>query len=234
MQQMHLPQMSRVNKILVISIVTMFVLNSLAKLSGMNLLSLLGLSGQTFFSGHLYQLVTYAFIPNGLLEVIFDALILWFLGSEMEDLWGEKRYLSFLLAVVLGGGLIYLLISLLFLSSGPLYSYPLSGPAGVCSALCVVYGILFPDRQMYLYIFPVKAKWFAVILVGISLYQGIFAPGGVLAWSQIGAIVCGVVWMYAVSHPFLKQFFNKSKSSKLKRKNSHLRVVKDDDDITYH
>ena len=231
--QMQLPTMGRVNKFLVIAVVSLFLINSIAKLSGFPLLGIVGLSASQFFSGHVYQLLTFSFMPTGLMEVIFDALIFWFIGSELEELWGEKRYIQFLVVTALGGGIIYLGLSLMF-SSSLFYTYPLSGPAGVCSALCVAFGVLFPERQMYLYIFPVKAKWFVLILIGISLYQGFFSPGGVLAWYQLGAMACGYGWMLFVSSPKFKDWEKKSKLSKLKKKPSHLRVVKDDDDITYH
>ncbi|MBC97242.1 MAG: hypothetical protein CME63_05800 [Halobacteriovoraceae bacterium] len=230
----QLPKMGRVNLIIVCTILTLFVASAALSKMGASLPMLLGLSSTGFFSGKIWTLLTYALIPHSLMSAIFDALIFWFIGSELESIWSTKRYGQFLLTTVIGAGVIFLGIGLIFFSGSSLASYPLTGPGGVAAAMCVVYGILFPERTMYFFVFPVKAKWFVAILVGISLYQGIFSPGGLLAWAQLGAMLSGVLWMVGVA----KHKFNLPKSpgpqvphlGKTRRKvnkNSHLHIVED-------
>ena len=42
-----------------------------------------------------WQPVTYAFLHGGLFHLFFNMLGLWMFGSELERLWGQKRYLQF-------------------------------------------------------------------------------------------------------------------------------------------
>lgn len=248
----QLPKMGRLNLIIVCTILTMFVASAVLAKMGVSLSALFGLSSVGFLSGKIWTLATYALIPHSLMSAIFDALIFWFIGSELENMWGTRKYSAFLITSVLGAGIIFVLIGVLFFGDSQLGSYPLTGPGGAAAAMCVVYGVLFPERTMYFFFFPLQAKWFVAILVGMSLYQGIFSPGGLLAWAQLGAMASGILWMVAVTR---YKFFTSNTSStsvphlgkkrKKVNKNSHLHIVedpadyKDDDDDdhsppTYH
>lgn len=248
----NLPRMTKINMIFVISFASIFLLSSvLVKTIGLSLGNFIGLSSDAFLSGKVWTPLTYVFLPHGFFNTLMEGLIFWFIGSELESMWGEKRYLTFLTVAGLGGGLIYLIFNMLFF---PDLISPLSGPAGLASTLCVAYGILFPERTMYFIIFPLQAKWFAMILVGMNLYQGFFSPGGILAWSQLITMAIGTLWMVFVSNPSLKgifqNLFNKSPSGSGRKhprrrkssKISHLHIVEDengeekDDDSppTYH
>ncbi len=233
----QLPKMGRINLIIVCTTLTMFVASAVLSKMGASMAALFGLSSVGLLSGKIWTLVTYALIPHGLMSAIFDALIFWFIGSELESIWGPRKYAFFLGTTVLGAGIIFVLIGLLFFGSSQLASYPLTGPGGAAAAMCVVYGVLFPERTMYFFFFPLQAKWFVAILVGMSLYQGIFSPGGLLAWAQLGAMASGVLWMVAVTrYKFFTSNTNSAhvphlgKKRKKVSKNSHLHIVEDPSD----
>lgn len=222
MQQMHYPSITKVNKYFLIVLGVGFLLQSISSnFLGTNLFPIFGLSASGVLSGKIWQFVTYTFFPRSIMEFIFEALIFWFIGSELERMWGVKRYLSFLATVSLAGGLIYFFISLI-LKGSIVFQLSLVGASALSSTLAVAYGILFPDRTMFFFFFPLQAKWFVILLIGMNLYQGIFSPMGVLAWSQLAHISCGYLWMIWIS----KRQFIKFKAPK----KSHLRVVPDDED----
>jgi membrane associated rhomboid family serine protease len=255
---MQLPAMSRINKGLVITFVALFVFSAILGKYDISLANIIGLSSGGLLSGKIWTVLTYAFLPHGFLECLFDGLIFWFIGSELENMWGPRRYVYFLLTTILGAAFIFLLIGLIFFANTSLAFYPLSGPAGMASTMCVAYGVLFPERTMYFFFFPLQAKWFVILLVGMNLYHGFFTPGGLFAWAQIGAMLSGFLWMVFISNPNLKSLFPwvkdagprdpqggpHSRSRKRKNKISHLHIVEppseegpdDDDDTppTYH
>lgn len=206
MNQIMVPTLSFINRVIIIASVALFLLDSiLLKTVGVGLVPFLGLSAATFFKGFVWQLFTYPFVARGLIEVVFNALMIWFIGSELESLWGKKRYSYFLLFGWLGAGFIYLLVSALFFSGSPVYTLGLTGLAGISSALCLAYAILFPNREFtFMLLFPMKAKYFCAILIAMSLYQGIFSQGGALAWGHLGAMFFGYLYMFLVSHPYFK------------------------------
>jgi membrane associated rhomboid family serine protease len=251
MNQYVLPKLSLINKSIIITTVVLFLLNTILNKTGIPLYQFLGLSSAGFLKGYIWQVLTYPFISSGLLEVVFGCIMIWFIGSELESMWGRKRYIFFLLFTWVGGGLAFLIMNTAFFGAPAI----LSGLTGATSALCLAYAIIFPDRQFtFMLIFPMKAKYFCGILIAMSLYQGIFGGGGggVLAWGHLGAMFFGYLYMYLVSHPYFKSITpggNPSQSSSKaakrpgrgnenpwslgalnKKKKGHLSLVEDDND----
>ena len=230
----YLPQLTPVNKTLIIVLGSAFLLDSiLVTTVGFSLKYLMGLQGPLFFSGHIYKLLSWPLVAGGLFEILFDSLILWFIGSELEMMWGRRRYIHFLLSAVLGGGLFFLGVAWM---TG--YGVLLSGMGGVASAICVAFGILFPHRIMFFLFFPLKAKYLVMILVGMNLYQGLFSPGKALAWGILGSCLGAFLWILGRRGIWLRWIQEKFPVRKKKRR--HLRLFddkiedKDEQDITYH
>jgi membrane associated rhomboid family serine protease len=76
-------------------------------------------------------MVSYAFLHGGMGHLFFNMLGLWMFGSELERLWGQKRYMQFLLAGVLAAAVAQLLVTY-FAGS----RYPTVGASGGCSRCC--------------------------------------------------------------------------------------------------
>ena len=201
------PPVGRVNKVLLIALASLLVLSGLLENTvGLSLTGLLGLSAARFFEGSLYRLVTYPLAPQGLAGALFDGLVLWFIGGHFESSWGERRYLSFITCSSVGGGLIFLILGALFFGgSQQLSAYPLGGFTGVCSALCLAYATVYPDRILtFMLLFPMKAKYFCMILIGIELYQGLFSPFAIASWGHLGTMLAGFLTMVYFARRKLK------------------------------
>lgn len=169
---MSVPKLTLVNKSLLIASGVMFLLQSILGSQGIRLEFLLGLSGAKFFGGHIYELLTYSFVGSGFIEVLFNGLIIWFIGSELEAFWGQKSYTFFLIVSILGSGLIYGVISFLWWPT-----IPLLGLSVICFMLLMSYSLLYPDRiLLFMMLFPMKAKYFCWILLGMELYLAFFSP----------------------------------------------------------
>lgn len=230
-----------------ISVATFLLDSVLGQLAGVSLTRWFGLSVLGFMNGLIYQILSYPLAPGGLMQVLFSGLIIWFLGNDLENLWGRASYLFILITASLIGGLIFLTFGL-FIFSGPLAGVPLAGLAGISSTLCILYAILYPDRQFnFMLIFPMKAKYFCLLLIAITLYQGIFTPGGILAWGHLGVMFGGFIAFRMLMKPDVRGFLNflsykfsgqeKQKNQFAERiRKSNLRIIKgekdsrDDDD----
>jgi membrane associated rhomboid family serine protease len=234
--QIYLPKLTPVNRFLIIVASSLFILEFiLSKTTSIYLGGILGLSAERITHGHLYTLITYPFLSHSIIEVILNCLMLWLMGSEFEANWGQKRYLKFMLTVVIGGGLLYTIVSLLFFGSSLIYSFPLVGLSGIVSSLCVAYAVIYPDRIFsFMMIIPVKAKYFCMILVAISLYQGMSGPMGVGAWGQLGGIISAYLFMVSVSNRNFKLLSEKmgqlTQRKGVKKSKAKLSIVKDDNE----
>lgn len=232
--QIYLPKLTIVNKSLIILASGLFILEFfLTKFSSIYLGNILGLSAEHFFQGQFFSIITYPFLSRSIIEVILNCLMLWLMGSEFEANWGTRRYLSFIGTVILGGGVVYLGISAVFFSGSPIYQFPLVGLSGIVSALCVAYAVIFPNRVFsFMMLIPVQAKYFCLILVALSLYQGLSGPMGIGAWGQIGGIFSAYLFMILVSNRNFKLLSQKmgqlTQKRAVKKSKAKLSIVKDD------
>lgn len=224
----QLPQLSPINKILIIISVAVFVLTSALNMAGMDVLGYLALSLYGLSRGFVHTLMTFPFVETQLLGVLFNGLILWFLGSELEFQFGPRRYLGLLLACFAGGALLFLILS--FFTSSMSW---MAGAGSVSVGLCVVYGLMYPDRPfVFMLLFPMKAKYFCMILVAISLYQGIFSGSKAQAFAQLGAMAAAWVFMGTVMDDWGPLMKWKKPSRRASSSRAKLKLVKKDDDDT--
>ncbi len=197
---------------------------------GVSLASYLGLSAAGVLNGHIYQLLTYPLIQRGFVEALFNGLVLWFIGGDLESRWGQKFYLKFLFVSTLGAGLFYLLVSLALFSDSAVFNFPLMGITGMTYSLLMAYGIIFSERLLtFMFFFPMKAKYFCALLAGIQLYMAIFSDHAKTSWAHLAAMACGFIYLKLVSGKSKGQGFGlwlkKREKQQLKKK---LTLIKGD------
>lgn len=235
MDQIYLPKLTRVNKIIIIATIALFLINTVSsQFMQLSLVPFLGMSFQGIMSGKIFQLLSYPFLGTGLFEVVLNCLMLWLMGSEFELNWGTRRYIVFLSSVVLGAAVLMLLIAGVSGSSA-LQAFSLTGLSGMVTSLCVAYAFLYPDRIFsFMMIIPVKAKIFCLILAAISFYQGFFTTYGAGAWSQLGAMGMGFLYMWLTTKNSKRKISKDGQSldywSKRKKSKANLSIVRDDGD----
>jgi len=228
-QQFSAPPITKINKIILIASAACFILFSILKAVGaFNLVTILGLSTAGLMSGLIFQLLTYPLVEVSLMSFLFNSLIIWFIGSELEKQWGSKIYIRYLLINILGVGVIYTLVNLLFFYGTYAYSAPIHGLTGINFAMLIAYSLLYPDRQMsFMMIFPMKARTFCWILVGIEAYMAIFS-NLTSAWAHLLAMGISYIIIRFQTQPIIRKALNADFPTKKRGKN-HLYVVKDDD-----
>lgn len=228
--QFSAPQLTKINKIILIAAGACFILFSILKAVGaFNLVGLLGLSASGLMSGFVFQLFTYPLIEVNLMGFIFNALVVWFIGSELEKQWGSKIYVRFLLINVLGVGIIYALVNLLFFYGTFTYSSPIHGLTGMNFAMLIAYALLYPDRQMSLMmVFPMRARTFCWILAGIEAYMAIFS-NLTSAWAHLLAMGISYLIIRFQTKPLVRMALNATFETKKRSKTNHLYVVKDEE-----
>lgn len=112
------------------------------------------------------QLVTYMFTHLRFDHIFFNMLVLFFLGPMVEAALGPKRFLILYLAAGIVGGL-----AQMFMSGG----IPSLGASGATMGVTLAFAGMFPNMRLMLLFppIPIKAKYLALIIVGIDLFSGI-------------------------------------------------------------
>jgi membrane associated rhomboid family serine protease len=135
-----------------------------------------------------WQMVSYALLHGGMTHLFFNMLGLWMFGSELERLWGQRRYLQFLLAGVLAAAVAQLVITWLAGSR-----YPTVGASGGLFALLLAFGMLFPNRVIMPLFppIPMKARTFVMVFGALELGLGLMGSTGVAHFAHLGGMVGG-------------------------------------------
>jgi membrane associated rhomboid family serine protease len=119
--------------------------------------------------GEIWQLITYAFLPVGILGTLFAMLTLWFTGSYLEDIYGGRWLLELYLISSAGGALLASLITFTHVF-GLRPDVITAGAWAPIFALLVAFGMVAGDAVIRLYFFiPIKAKYFVAIYILISM-----------------------------------------------------------------
>lgn len=151
----------------------------------------------TFGSGgpsnfQIWQLITYGFLHGNLTHLFFNMLALYMFGSDIERLWGPRRYLVYYFTCVVSAGLAQLAVSSL-MGSG---SYPTIGASGGVFGVLLAFGMMFPRRMVMLLFPPIPMRaWVLVTAYGaIELFMGLTGTqAGVAHFAHLGGMAGGFV-----------------------------------------
>ena len=184
----------------------------------------------------IWQLGSYMFLHSGnVFHILFNMISLWFFGSELEYRWGWRSFLIYYFVTGVGAALIYLigviLVGLIYGSEPSVWNIPVIGASGAIFGILVAYGILFGERMIhFMLIFPMKAKYFIMILGGVELVTLLNEGMGgsqVANLAHVGGMVSGFVYLLAWTRIKQKQWRKNSKKSKGRR---NLRLVINNDE----
>ncbi len=184
--------------------------------------------GKALFEGAIWQLLTYMFLHSlSVSHILFNMMMLWFIGSELEGKWGTRFFSIYFVLTGVGAGVIYCLGVLLYSSftgAHAGYVIPVVGASGGIFGLLVAYGIIFGERTIhFMMLFPMKAKVFVLLLGAVEVLTMLSAGvtgGDVANLAHLGGIASG----YAIIkgwNAYLRWDWNQ----KAKKKNRNLKLV---------
>ena len=140
---------------------------------------------------HVWQLVTYFFLHGGVQHILFNMLGLVMFGSDLERMWGARRYSVYILVSTIAAGLTQLAATS---HSGEVY--PTVGASGGIYGLLLAFALMFPNRVVTPLFppIPMRARTFAMVFTAIELYSGVTGTqSGVAHFAHLGGMAGGFV-----------------------------------------
>jgi len=137
-----------------------------------------------------WQLVTYSFLHGNLMHLAFNMLALYMFGSDIERVFGQRRYAVYYFICVIAAAVAQLLVS--SLTNSP--PYPTVGASGGVFGLLLAFGLYFPRRMVMLIFPPIPMPaWLFVTLYGaLELFLGVTGTTqGVAHFAHLGGMVGG-------------------------------------------
>ncbi len=169
-----------------------------------------------------WQLITHAFMHDGILHIAMNMLCLLMFGSELEAYWGSRRFLVFYTVCTLGAGLCQTAVATLMLVENGWLITSLGASGGVFGLLAG-YAMEFPDRRVGLMFLPMLIKARTLVLLFAAMQLALAFSGldtGEAHFAHLGGMLFG--WL-------LVRYWRRPRPPQApppSRRPSHLRVVK--------
>ena len=146
----------------------------------------------------IWQPVTYMFVHGGILHILFNMVMLWLFGVELERMWGSRKFLNYYFIAGLGGALAQIVLGILPFGFADRFYYPSTiGASAAVYGIMLAYAMYFPNRQILLwFLIPIAVKYFVAILGAIAFFSMIRGEaGGVAHSAHLGGILAGYLYM---------------------------------------
>jgi len=226
-------------KLIAIACLAGFVLQHAAdQFFGAHLLQQFGLVPKSFIIDHYFwQIFTYPFLHGDVLHLFLNLAMMVFIGSDLEYLWGRRKFTVFFFVCSTFAGLLYLLLQAWVYGGEGLHA-PMVGASGAIYGLLMAYGVIFGERVMlFMMLFPMKAKHFIWLLALIEFMSSVFSgKSGLSSAAHVGGMVAGLLFIaldrrFGLSTTFsrLVDKVQHKRPSGRSSKKSHLKLVIDND-----
>ncbi len=137
----------------------------------------------------LWQFVTYMFLHSvsSPWHIIFNMLVLWMFGSEVERAMGTSKFLTMYFSAGIFAGIFCCLFT---------PDSPIIGASGAIFAVEVAFAMFFPNTTVVFFIFPIKAKYLVMIFAGITVISCIMPSSGNTAYfAHLGGLIYGFLFI---------------------------------------
>ncbi|MBN1928466.1 MAG: rhomboid family intramembrane serine protease [Chlorobiaceae bacterium] len=142
----------------------------------------------------IWQPFTYLFLHGSFAHIFFNMFALWMFGAEIENYWGTKNFVTYYFVCGVGAAFINLIAT----AGSP---YPTIGASGAIFGILLAFGMMFPDRYIFLYfLLPIKAKYFVAGYALIEFMSGLgtrtMGSGSNIAhFAHLGGMIVGFIYI---------------------------------------
>jgi membrane associated rhomboid family serine protease len=139
-----------------------------------------------------WQLITYAFLHEGIPHIFFNMFALYVFGPALEQYWGPRRYLAYYFVCVIAAGATQLAVERLTGSGGATI-----GASGGIFGILLAFGILFPRVRLLLFFaIPMPAWLFVTGYAVLELFFGVTGTEASVAhFAHLGGMLGGALMM---------------------------------------
>jgi membrane associated rhomboid family serine protease len=169
----------------------------------------------------LWQFVTYMFLHSvsDPWHIIFNMLVLWMFGSEVEKAMGTRKFLTMYFTAGIFAGI----FGCLFTPNNPIL-----GASGAIFAVEIAFAMFYPNATIIFFVFPIKAKYLVTIFAGITVFNCLMPTGGNVAhFAHLGGLLYG--FLFIRYEPRFTNFIisrqNQQKENEYRKREEVRRVV---------
>ena len=180
----------------VVAFFVLVVAGLFAPLPAAGVAGLMALSPAVVMHGQVWRLVSYSFLPLGLLGELFAMLTLWICGAMLEAERGPRWLYELYFVSVVGGAVVATLISLTHVFGlDPLRVVGAGCYAGIFGLLVAVARDFGEMEFLLFFLIRVKAKYMVAIYILIEVATLLTGANRFDALVQLGGALCGFLFL---------------------------------------
>ena len=145
--------------------------------------------------GELWQPFTYAFIQDGILDILFGMLTLWFCGSLLEGAYGPRWIYELFFTSTIGGAILASAITFTHVFALDPRDVAIGAWTGIFGLLVAI-GMRFGDQEFLLFfLIRLKAKYMVTIYILIAVAVLLKGGNAFAALLQLSGALCGYLYV---------------------------------------
>ena len=151
-------------------------------------------SGQVFHQFQVWRLLTATFLhADNPFHIVGNMLFLWFVGREIESMYGSRDFVAFYLAAAVFSTLAWAVADRFGAEPG---RHPMLGASGAVMATVVLYTLFYPRRELLVMgLFPVEMWFLLVVYLSFDILGFLAAPHqGVAYAAHLGGAAFGYLY----------------------------------------
>jgi len=183
-----------VNTTLIFTNIVLFILFLILISTELLSIDFIALQPANIFAGqYVWTFLTSMFMHGSFFHLLVNMLSLFFIGSLVEKILGQKRYILFYLISGLIAGLSFVLLSLIF--SADINAYAV-GASGALFGLVGLLVLLTPNLPVYVMFIPIpiKMKYAAPGLLIVLWIISAAANIGIGNTAHLGGLIVGLIY----------------------------------------
>jgi membrane associated rhomboid family serine protease len=140
----------------------------------------------------IWELATYLFLHGGVWHLLFNMLTLWMFGVTLERDWGTRKFLKYYFLCGIGAGVCDVTVNALL---GNWHTSTI-GASGAIYGVLLAFGVLYPEATiLFLFLFPIQAKYFVMIYGAMALLGSLNVNSGVSNVAHLGGMIFGLIYL---------------------------------------
>lgn len=148
------------------------------------------------FHGQVWQLLSYCVLPLGITGTLFACLTVWFFGSMLEDIRGERWLAELFLTAAVGGAVLSCLIASTHLFGMRPELAVEAGPYTGIYGLFIAVAVLLGEMEfLLLFVVRIKAKYLVGIYVLVNIATLLKASNAFGALMHLSGALAGYLYL---------------------------------------
>lgn len=146
-------------------------------------------------SGYVWELLTFQFMHAGWVHILFNSIVIFFFGRPVETAIGGRRFLTLYFLSGIVGGLVQMLLALLFPSFGDAVVGASAGAAGLVAAFSLLH---WTEQMTFLFYFipiTMRGRTLLWVFIGIAVFGMLMPNSDIANGAHLGGILFGVLYI---------------------------------------